>query len=166
MTPKDRELVMLEALSKSEIKDPVEQDMFMGQMAHETANFYYDEEIASGDKYENRTDLGNIFPGDGKRYKGRGFIQITGRSNYRYFGSKIGVDLEDHPERAKDPKIAAKVAIRYWLERVDRVAARNSDVLGVTKNINGGINGWEDRVRKFYDYRCKRMIAEIQKKIS
>ena len=86
------------------------------------------------------------------RYKGRGYIQLTGRANYRHYGNKLGVDLENNPELAKRPDIAAAVAVSYWNERVDRNAARAGDIRTVTYNINGGYNGLQDRISKFKKY--------------
>ena len=71
------------------------------------------------------------------------------RWNYGHYGKMVGVDLVNNPELAADPDVAAKIAIAYWNDRVDRKAARNGDVLTVTKNINGGTNGLEDRERRF-----------------
>ena len=68
---------LINAMNKAGINDPTERAMFLAQMAHESGNFRYDEEIASGAAYEGRRDLGNTQPGDGKRYKGRGYIQLT-----------------------------------------------------------------------------------------
>merc|ERR1719192_2585520 len=95
------------------------------------------EEYASGEAYEGRTDLGNIYPGDGVRYKGRGFIQITGRYNYRTYGGYIGVDLENNPLRAEEPDIAAQVAIQYWNRRVKPRVSNFADTRAVTRLING-----------------------------
>ena len=143
---------LINAMNKAGINDPTERAMFLAQMAHESGNFRYDEEIASGAAYEGRRDLGNTQPGDGKRYKGRGYIQLTGRANYRNYGKKIGVDLENNPELAKRPDIAAAIALSYWDARVDRNAARSGDVRKVTYNINGGYNGLADRESKFKKY--------------
>lgn len=140
------------ALDEAGIDNDTERAMFLSQMAHETGNFKWDEELSSGKAYEGRKDLGNTEPGDGKKYKGRGFIQLTGKTNYKKFGDKIGVDLVSNPDLAKDPKVAAKVAIEYWKERVDREAAQNGNVLKVTKNINGGTNGLADRSKLFDEY--------------
>lgn len=83
---------------------------------HETGRFVHMEEIASGEAYEGRADLGNDQPGDGKRYKGRGFVQITGRRNYRELGKRIGVDLERQPQRAAETNIAAAVLVIGMVE--------------------------------------------------
>jgi len=140
------------AMDAAGYTDPIERAMFLAQMAHESGNFRYDEEIHDGSNYEGRSDLGNTQPGDGRRYKGRGYIQLTGRANYKHFGDKLGYDLEGSPELAKRPDIAAAIAVSYWDERVNREAARRGDVLTVTKNINGGTNGLQDRIAKFKKY--------------
>src|SRR5918999_436125 len=67
--------------------------------------------------YENRADLGNTQPGDGARYHGRGFVQLTGRTNYRSYGRKLGIPLEDEPERALEPEVAARLLAQYFKER-------------------------------------------------
>lgn len=143
---------LISALDAAGYTNKKERAMFLAQMAHETGNFRYDEEIHDGSNYEGRSDLGNNQPGDGKRYKGRGYIQLTGRANYRQYGNLIGVDLENNPDLAKDPNIAARVAIEYWKKRVDRTAAKNGDVRTVTYNINGGYNGLADRTEKYKKY--------------
>ena len=140
------------AMDAAGYTDPTERAMFLAQMAHESGNFKFDEEIHDGSNYEGRSDLGNIKPGDGRRYKGRGYIQLTGRANYKHYGDKLGVDLENNPQLAKRPDIAAAVAVSYWNERVDRNAARSGDVRKVTYNINGGYNGLADRESKFRKY--------------
>ncbi len=137
---------------KNGITDPTELAMFMAQMGHESGSFRYATEIASGSDYEGVSILGNTQPGDGKRFKGRGYVQLTGRWNYGHYGKMIGVDLVNNPELAADPDVAAKIAIAYWKDRVNRKAARNGDVLTVTKNINGGTNGLKDRERRFNLY--------------
>ena len=154
---------LLAAMSRAGIVDPTERAMFLAQMAHESGNFRYDEEIASGQAYEGRSDLGNTQPGDGVRYKGRGYIQLTGRANYRDYGNRLGVDLENNPDLAKDPNIAADIAIAYWQQRVDRNAARAGDVRTVTRNINGGLNGLADRQNKFDKYMKEKGTLSIKK---
>lgn len=95
------------------------------------------------DMYEGRDDLGNTQPGDGVRYHGRGFIQITGRANYRSYGKKLGVKLEENPELALDPDIAAKILIEYFWDREVDKAAQEADWKGVRQLVNGGLNGWD-----------------------
>lgn len=118
---------------------------FMGQCAHESGGFRYMEEIASGAAYEGRADLGNTQPGDGKRYKGRGPIQLTGRTNYRAFGREVGIDFEAHPEIVAHPSIGLMAAVRYWNSRNLNALADADDLDGITRKINGGTNGLEDR---------------------
>lgn len=119
---------------------------FLGQMMYESAGFSRLTEMASGDAYEGRKDLGNVNPGDGRRYKGRGIIQLTGRYNYRKFGDMAGIDLENNPELAADPKVAVDIALAFWFASGAHQAAINMDYRKVTKLINGGYNGWEDRL--------------------
>lgn len=118
---------------------------FMGQCAHESGGFRYMEEIASGAAYEGRKDLGNTQPGDGKRYKGRGPIQLTGRANYRAFGREVGINFEANPEIVAIPSIGIMAAVRYWNSRSLNAKADADDLLGITRAINGGTNGLDDR---------------------
>jgi putative chitinase len=118
---------------------------FMAQLGHESGSFKYMEEIASGAAYEGRSDLGNTQPGDGKLFKGRGVLQITGRANYRYFGRRIGVDIERRPDIAAVPSISLHLALAYWSDRNLNAHADADDIISITKKINGGINGIDDR---------------------
>jgi putative chitinase len=118
---------------------------FMAQLIHESGGFRYMEEIASGAAYEGRADLGNTQAGDGKRYKGRGPIQLTGRANYRRYGQYLGIDFEDHPELPAIPSIGLHVACEFWKQNGLNGRAGNDDLPGITKAINGGTNGLDDR---------------------
>ena len=130
---------------------------FMAQLVHESGGFRYMEEIASGADYEGRDDLGNVKPGDGVRFKGRGPIQITGRANYRTFGRAIGIDIENHPEIAAVPSIGLHLALEYWQSRYLNAFADADDVVAITKKINGGTNGLDDR--KLHLARIKGWLA-------
>jgi putative chitinase len=124
---------------------------FLAQVGHESGELRYTEEIASGDAYEGRLDLGNTEPGDGRRFKGRGLIQLTGRANYRAFGNAIGIDLlsGDNPQRvATDPALAVDVACWYWQSRGINPLADADNAEAVTRKINGGLNGFADRLRQ------------------
>ncbi len=132
---------------------------FMGQVTHECAGFRTTEEFASGAAYEGRNDLGNIHPGDGRKYKGRGLIQLTGRANYRVIGEKLGLPLEDEPVIAAEPATSLKIACEYWKSRKINDPAGRDDLIRVTKLVNGGLNGLEDR-RK-YLRRAKEALAAI-----
>jgi putative chitinase len=129
---------------------------FIAQAAHESAHFRTLEEFATGEAYEGRKDLGNIHPGDGKRYKGRGIFQLTGRTNYRNMGKRLGVDLENNPELAETPKISVLTAMEYWNSRGLSGFADRDDVETITRRINGGLNGFEDR--KKYLAKAKAVI--------
>lgn len=118
---------------------------FLSQAAHEAAAFRTLEEYASGEAYEGRKDLGNTHKGDGVRYKGRGIFQLTGRANYAKIGKLIGKDLENNPELAESPEISVLTALEYWKSRNLNALADKDDVEGITRKINGGLNGIEDR---------------------
>ena len=118
---------------------------FFAQAAHETAGFRTLEEYASGAAYEGRKDLGNTQKGDGKRFKGRGIFQLTGRANYIKYGKLLGVDLVNNPTVAEQPEISVRVALEYWKSRNINLNADKDDVVGATKKINGGTNGLADR---------------------
>ena len=134
---------------------------FIAQIAHESGSLRYKEEIASGAAYEGRRDLGNTQPGDGKRFKGRGLIQLTGRHNYRQCGQALNLPLEQNPELVvKDPYTNAAVAGWYWQSRNINAAADQGDFQRVTRLINGGLNGYSDRVQ-FWE-RAKRVLSPQQ----
>ncbi len=123
---------------------------FIAQLAHESGSLRYKEEIASGEAYEGRLDLGNTNRGDGRRYKGRGLIQLTGRSNYRQAGLALGLPLEENPEIVvSDPYINSLVAGWFWSTRGLNSLADKGDFLTITRRINGGTNGLADR-ESFY----------------
>ena len=118
---------------------------FMAQVAHESDGFNTAKEYASGSAYEGRKDLGNTQAGDGKRYKGRGYIQLTGRSNYEKAGKALGLDLVGNPSLAEDPKVAADVSVWFWKTKVKPQVPDFLDTERVTKVVNGGFNGLDDR---------------------
>ncbi len=118
---------------------------FIAQLAHESGNFRYMEEIASGAAYEGRKDLGNIMAGDGVRFKGRGPIQLTGRANYQKYGRALGIDFESHPELVAIPSIGLLVACKFWVNNGLNELSDRDDVLTITRRINGGTNGLNDR---------------------
>lgn len=124
---------------------------FLAQAAHETMGFSRMIEIwgptPAQRRYEGRKDLGNVQPGDGFRYRGRGIPHLTGRDNYRRFGSVIGVDLEGQPDLAAEPAIAMAIGGAYWTARRINAAADRDDVEAVTRLVNGGLNGIDDRRR-------------------
>lgn len=99
--------------------------------------------------YGNRVDLGNYMTDDGYKYRGRGIIQLTGRNNYKYYGEKLGFDLLNNPDLAKEPYVACNIACCYWNQKGISDYAREGNVIATTKKINGGLNGLEDRERRF-----------------
>ena len=98
-------------------------------------------EIASGQAYEGRKNLGNTQPGDGPRFRGRGFIQLTGRANYDYFGKKIGMDLVNNPDLALRPDIAARIAAEYWKYSKIPQLAQQGDWVAVNRKVAGDNTG-------------------------
>lgn len=132
--------------------DPAHVAMWLAQIAHESGSLRYVEEIASGEAYEGRTDLGNNVKGDGVRYKGRGLMQVTGRRNYAKCGEALGVDLIGRPELLEAPTYAAASAGWVWHTFGCAALMSGTDpVFAVTRRINGGTNGLADR-RKHYDW--------------
>lgn len=140
-----------------QINTPLRQAAFLAQIAHESGQLRFMEEVwgptAQQKRYEPPSDLarrlGNTQPGDGFRYRGRGPIQLTGRFNYRKFGGLLGTDLELNPDLAATTQIAFSIAGVYWQTNGLNEMADRQDFIGITKVINGGTNGLEDR-QKFY----------------
>lgn len=132
---------------------------FIAQAAHESDGFCTTEEYASGEAYEGRKDLGNIQKGDGRRFKGRGIFQLTGRDNYSRYGQRLGIDLLSYPERAAEPVLSLEIACLYWHDRSINPMADEDDLYRVTRAINGGTNGLADR-RKYLAL-AKRALAAL-----
>lgn len=139
--------VLDETLARYAITTPLRQAHFLAQLCHESAGFRTTEEFADGSDYEGRRDLGNTVPGDGKRFKGRGLIQLTGRFNYLRYGEKLGVDLLSNPEKAADPKLSLEIACLYWQDKGLNAWADQDNAERITRLINGGLNGHADRLR-------------------
>lgn len=146
-------------LDSYQINTPLRIAHFMGQVTHECAGFRTTEEFASGAAYEWREDLGNDEAGDGRKYKGRGLIQLTGKFNYTRMSETLGVDLVNNPERAAEPLLSLKIACEYWKSRDINHFADNDDLISVTKRVNGGLNGLEDR--RSYLRRAKTELARM-----
>lgn len=134
------------AMLEFDITNQLRAAAFLAQLAHESAELKYMEEIASGSAYEGRKDLGNTQPGDGKRYKGRGPIQLTGRANYKKFGELLGLDLINDPKIAATKEVGFRVAGLYWQSRKLNALADKRDFAKITRAINGGLNGESDRL--------------------
>lgn len=140
---------LTDAMQSREITTNLRMAAFLAQLSHESADLRYMEEIASGAAYEGRKDLGNVNPGDGKRYKGRGPIQLTGRANYQVYGDLLDLDLVNAPEQAATPEVGFKIAALYWHIKKLNALADVGDMTTITKRINGGVNGLEDRMRRY-----------------
>lgn len=142
-----------------EINTPLRIAHFLAQLGHESGSLRYVRELASGKAYEGRKDLGNVQPGDGVMYKGRGLIQLTGRANYEAFNGFLDdeVDVVEHPEKVEEPELATLVAGWFWWKTGLNKQADKDDVLAVTKRVNGGTNGLEDR--KGYLKRAKKALG-------
>jgi putative chitinase len=96
--------------------------------------------------YGGRADLGNTEDGDGWRFSGKGLIQLTGRNNYKTCGDALGVDLIANPELLIEPEYAALSAGWFWNKRGLNALADNEDWTTITKRINGGTHGLQDRI--------------------
>ena len=141
-----------------EIDTPLRAAAFLAQIAHESAELRFMEEIwgptAAQKKYEPpsevATRLGNTQPGDGFRYRGRGPLQITGRSNYERYGDLLGVDLAGNPDLAATPQFAFSTTALFWKTNGLNELADVEDFITITKRINGGLNGLAER-QKYYE---------------
>ena len=137
---------------------------FMAQTKHESWDFSRLKEKSVGKEYfakkydrqyapRTAKILGNKHVGDGEKYHGRGFIQLTGRDNYRMASQALGIDLLNNPELAERPDIAAKIAIWYWQTRVKPHVNNFNDTRAVTQKINPAMRGLQDRHVKFINYK-------------
>lgn len=152
---------LLATIAKKSGIEGIELAAFLSQMAHETQGFKRMVERGVNsyfNRYEPRFSpkraraLGNTEDGDGLRYKGRGYIQLTGRYNYTKAGHAIGEDLANNPKLLERPEIAAEVAVWYWQNRVQPKVRDFSDVRSVTRRINPGLSGLSDREDRFEYY--------------
>lgn len=146
------------AMAEFSIDNPLRAAAFLAQVAHESGQFRFMEEIwgptPAQVRYEppgkKARDLGNDQTGDGKRFKGRGPIQITGRANYKHFGEKLGVDIVSDPPLAATDAVAFRVAGCFWKQKGLNELADKQDFREITRRINGGFNGLADR-KQFYE---------------
>jgi putative chitinase len=141
------------ALIEFSIDTPVREAAWLAQIGHESGGFRFVREIwgptPAQTRYEGRKDLGNVEPGDGFRFRGRGLIQITGRANYTAAGKALGVDLVRRPELLEAPAMAARSAAWFWLTHGCNRFADVGDFVGLTRRINGGLNGVVDREKRW-----------------
>jgi predicted chitinase len=127
----------------------------VAQMAHESDRFRASTEYADGRAYEGRRDLGNVRPGDGPRFRGRGRIMITGRANYAAVSKAFGEDFTAHPERLAQSPLSELVSCWWWKTHGCNELADSGDFVALTRRINGGTNGLSDRIE--LHHRAKRV---------
>lgn len=177
LVPEEYRAALADAMELYEITTPKRVTAFIAQIAHESArftrmveslnyspqrllqvfpkhflpaeavHFAHDERRIANRVYGGRMGNGTEATGDGFRFRGRGFIMLTGRNAYRNAGKHLGEPLEDEPERAAQPNIAALIAADYWATRGCNDLADADKYETITRTINGGLNGHEDRLR-------------------
>ena len=147
-------------MKKYEINTMLRKQHFLAQVGHESASLRYMHEIDSGQAYEGRTDLGNTQPGDGRKFRGHGPIQLTGRYNHTAFFEYLGrPELIETPEILEtDLELAWLASGWFWMSKNLNTYADQDNVKRITKIINGGYNGLEDR--KAYLARAKEVIID------
>jgi putative chitinase len=138
------------AMDEYEINTPERKAAFLAQIGHESGGLHWIVELwgptDAQRRYEGRTDLGNVQIGDGYRYRGRGLIQTTGRYNYEKTGEALGVDLIQFPEKLGECENAARSAAWYWQTKGLNELADAGDFEKITRRVNGGLNGYADRI--------------------
>lgn len=152
-------MVVSLACAEFDIDTPERLAMFIATIGHESGGFRHVREIwgptTTQSRYEGRKDLGNIKPGDGSKYRGRGLIQTTGRANYQAVSYALGKDFVSNPELLEQPENAARSAAYFWKSNGLNEIADTGDFLATQKRVNGfnrstGLpNGWEDRKRRY-----------------
>jgi len=130
--------------NKQGIKNKAQLAYILATTVHESGAGKYMEEIASGSAYEGRRDLGNTQSGDGTRYKGRGYVQITGRNNYKDWSRRLGIDLVGNPQAASNPETAAKILVggmkmgTFTGKKLDDyINGSKTDFTGARRIVNG-----------------------------
>lgn len=154
-----------EAMNEYEINTLFRQAAFLAQVAHESGGFVYLKELWGPTQdqkgYEPPSHkagiLGNTEKGDGFKYRGRGLIQTTGRANYRETGKALALPLEDRPELLEEPANACRSAAYFWQVRGLNELADAGEFQAITKKINGGLNGYDERLA--YLVKAKEVLA-------
>lgn len=152
--------VFLPALNAAMVKwgvvTPLRKRAFLAQVGHESGQLRYARELGN-DQYLAKYDTGNLAArlgntpeadGDGQKYRGRGLIQVTGQNNYKRCGEALGLDLLAHPELLERPEHAADSAGWFWHQAgLNSLADKGASAFElITRRINGGLNGLEDRL--------------------
>lgn len=153
---------LTDAMEEFSINTPAREAAFLAQIAHESGSLRYTREIASGAAYEGRGDLGNTEPGDGIRFKGRGLIQITGRSNYKRVSKALYGDLRllKQPEMLEEVIAACRSAAWFWADKELNTLADEQEFRKITRAINGGYNGQIERF-EIYKVACQTLGVEM-----
>ena len=136
-------------LPQYQMVSPLRVAHFLAQLGHESLSLTYTEELASGEAYEGRKDLGNTKVGDGRRFKGRGFIQLTGRNNYEAYSNDACLNLMQNGNESLVAKYpySLDASLWFWKRQNLNVRADMDDLRGITRRVNGGYNGLQDRAR-------------------
>lgn len=158
-------LYILRYAQEFDINTPLRWAHYLAQIAHESAELRYSEEIASGKAYDTgklAIKLGNTpeADGDGQKYKGRGLIQVTGRNNYEMYKQYCGYDVVRQPELLAKPVGAIRSSMWFWKSKGLNELADRDEFTAITKRINGGTNGIEDR-RKYLARAKKVLIHSV-----
>ncbi len=156
----DRAPIFLECLnttfSEFDISNLNRRAAFLAQIAHESGSLRYTRELADGSAYEYRKDLGNIHEGDGKRFLGRGLIQVTGRTNTLACLAALGRKPDDLAY-LETPMGASRSAGWFWKSRDINRLADQGLFWTISKVINGGTNGLDDRIKHYT--RCRKVFG-------
>ena len=158
-------IYILRYAQEFDINTPLRWAHYLAQIAHESAELRYSEEIASGKAYDTgklAIKLGNTpeADGDGQKYKGRGLIQVTGRANYEAYKQYCGFDVVRQPELLAKPVGAIRSSMWFWKTKGLNELADRDEFTAITKRINGGTNGLEDR-RKYLARAKKVLIHSV-----
>lgn len=165
-------VVLVTNLIKYGINTPLRVVHFIAQLHHESGGFTATVENISyakaQEKYQNHKYLGNKLPGDGYRFRGRGLTQLTGRGNYEKFFKYSGIDIVTNPDLASRIDISIQIACWYWTKgsawgNLNKYADKN-DIVSITKGINGGLNGLEERKKQYAFYKQFDLFAILKKK--
>ena len=137
------------AMQEFGITTPARQAAFLAQVLHESGMLRYTAEIwgptPAQQRYEGRADIGNTQTGDGYKYRGRGLMQTTGRTNYKLTGIALGVDLINAPEALERADLAARSAAWFWKSHGLNEIADEGDFTKITRRVNGALNGLRER---------------------
>lgn len=145
---------LAKAMNGGQINTRLRIAAFLAQIGHESGSLVYVKELGGASyfaKYDERKELGNTEPGDGARFAGRGLIQVTGRANYMAASKALFADdrLLKMPELLEQPEWAAESAVWFWSSRNLNALADADRFTDLTKRINGGTNGLEDRKARY-----------------